>query len=130
MSNIVPFFPFTDEEAAVVAHKYFLQGTDVFRRSVSRRDKRLVGDVWLSAQDDGALCRYLAQEGYLKDTSQGARSLSRIVIRVVSSKLTRLYLHKLQPILEGGQAKVFAEARLVPTEDGGKRVVVVEKSAL
>jgi len=55
ITRIVPFFPFEDAEAAVVAHKYVLQLQDDVKKPVQLAQNRLIGDIQLKVREDGKM---------------------------------------------------------------------------
>jgi ATP-dependent Clp protease ATP-binding subunit ClpA len=52
--------------------------------------KRLVGNVVLELERDGAICKLIADEGY--DPDQGARSLQNVVESRIGHMLVQAYL--------------------------------------
>ena len=72
--EIIPFFPFSLEEAAVVAHKFLLQLAIELRRPIdfSESVRRLIGHIDLTFVEDGRLSSNIADQYNRK---LGARSL-------------------------------------------------------
>ena len=62
MSVVVPFFPFTSGERAVMAHKYLLDLRDTFREPIGLKAKKLVRHSDLQIQNDGQLCMSLTEK--------------------------------------------------------------------
>lgn len=58
--------------------------------------KRLVGNVVLELERDGAICKLIADEGY--DPDQGARSLQNAVESRIGDELVQTYLNEEGPI--------------------------------
>jgi hypothetical protein len=58
--------------------------------------KRLVGNVILELERDGAICKLIADEGY--DPDQGARSLQNAVESRIGDALVQPYLNEEGPI--------------------------------
>lgn len=52
---IVPFFPFTPAEQAVVAHTFLLKEIQNCRLPIDLAEDKLVGDLHISNLDDGKL---------------------------------------------------------------------------
>ncbi|KAI9774153.1 MAG: hypothetical protein M1840_005246 [Geoglossum simile] len=96
ISSIIPFLPFSNEEQAVIAHKYLLQLAENVRSPVSQ--KRLIGNITLQFRHDAALCKSLASNSYHVDT--GARSLESAVTRRVKNALVQQYLDRNSAINE------------------------------
>lgn len=89
---MIPFLPFTPDEAAVVTHKYILELKNRVRQRVSSSGRQLVGNIILDIRRDGAICGILASEGY--DSDQGARSLKAAVDSRVEAELVKAYLEE------------------------------------
>jgi hypothetical protein len=92
ISVVVPFLPFSPTEAAVVAHRFVLELKRTVLRSVKMSGKRLVGNIVLELERDGAICKLLADEGY--DPDQGARSLQSAVETRIGDALVQAYLEE------------------------------------
>ncbi|SMY21909.1 unnamed protein product [Zymoseptoria tritici ST99CH_1A5] len=75
INAIIPFFPFSPGEQAVVAHKFILHLHDTVRKDIDMKEPnpRLIGHCLLSLNDDGKICQHLARDGYVEEL--GARSL-------------------------------------------------------
>ena len=76
MRNVAPFYPFSEGEQAVVAHKFLMDLVDQVRQPIdlSPTMKRYPGHVHLEVKSDGKLCLHIAKESYI--TELGARSLT------------------------------------------------------
>ncbi|KAK5123547.1 hypothetical protein LTR85_002585 [Meristemomyces frigidus] len=76
MKNVAPFYPFDFSEQAVVAHKFLSELVDQLRQPIdlSPTTKRYPAHVHLAIENDGKLCKHIAEESYI--TELGARSLT------------------------------------------------------
>ncbi|KAK3708412.1 hypothetical protein LTR37_011508 [Vermiconidia calcicola] len=83
---IVPFFPFSPYEQAVVAHKFLLEIQDEARLPICTRkpELRLVGHAHFNIVGDGVLCQHVAEVGYVKEL--GARSIRNAVLAMRSKR--------------------------------------------
>ena len=90
INAIVPFFPFTEDEQAVVAHSFLLAELRKCRRPIDLAQDKLIGDLHISTTDDGKLCSLLAERHY--DPDLGARSLAQAVTDDIMIPLVELYL--------------------------------------
>ena len=90
---IVPFFSFSPDEQAVVAHKFLLKLQDEIRKPIDLQEpvQRHLGKALLHIEDDGRVCQHLAKTGYIPEL--GARSLSTAVDEEISQKLELEYFH-------------------------------------
>ncbi|KAF1990202.1 hypothetical protein K402DRAFT_451207 [Aulographum hederae CBS 113979] len=91
ISGIIPFFPFSPNEAAVVAHKEILSLTSTARKPVTAENHG--GRCHLNIVSDGELCKHITDDqtsGYSQE--EGARSIIRAVRREVKTRLTKEYL--------------------------------------
>ena len=72
---IAPFFPFSPDEQAVVAHKFVLQLQDDAVRpiSITGFEKNYIGHSHVFLANDGKICQHVAKHGYVKEL--GARSV-------------------------------------------------------
>lgn len=123
-TQIVPFFPFSAPEQAVVAHKFILDFTDKLRLPIDLLANRLVGHVYLRLQNDGQIAARLAEVGY--EEALGARSLQRVVQLMVQVRVAERYVEGDEEIVEGtneGPLQRFG-VRLEGGEEGGCEVVV------
>ncbi|KAI9709612.1 MAG: hypothetical protein M1812_007660 [Candelaria pacifica] len=124
---IVPFFPFSPNEQAVVVHKFILDFRDNIRRPIDLLENRLVGHIHLELGiQDGKISSWLAEMGY--EEALGARSLQRVVQQLVHSKLADRYLEGDEVITEfvnDGGLQVY-RIKLIKGE-GAVEELVVEK---
>ena len=81
ITSVVPFLPFTEAEAAVVAYKFMREIGQKVRNPISTRSGDLKRHVFLHFVDDGKLASYLAKKEYEVDL--GARSLATAVAQDV-----------------------------------------------
>ncbi len=124
---IVPFFPFSASEQAVVAHKFILDFVDKMRRPIDLLSNRLIGHVHLALQNDGKIAAHLAEMGY--EEALGARSLQRIVQQQVHVKLADSYVEGDDEITEGtneGPLQKYTVRLNAVDEDVGEVVVTRE----
>ena len=75
MRNIAPFFPFDQNERAVVAHKFLMDLVDEVREPIDTTAPRLwfPGHVHLYIKNDGKFSAHIAKESYSEQL--GARSV-------------------------------------------------------
>ncbi|KAI5249069.1 P-loop containing nucleoside triphosphate hydrolase protein [Aureobasidium subglaciale] len=78
ISDFLPFFPFSRDEAAVINHKCLRSFGDRIRRPIDLHSKppRTIGHMHLSLEEDGELCKFLA-ESYVREL--GATSIQNRV---------------------------------------------------
>lgn len=121
---IVPFFPFTAPEQAVVAHKFILDFADKLRQPIDLLANRLVGHVYLALQNDGQIAAHLAEVGY--EEALGARSLQRVVQQMVHVRVAERYVEGDEEITEGTNKGPLQRymLRLDAVEEGVSEVVV------
>lgn len=76
MKNAAPFYPFDENEQAVVTHKFLMELVDQLRLPIdlSPATKRYPAHVHLAIKNDGKLCKHVAEKSYIKEL--GARSLT------------------------------------------------------
>lgn len=125
LTSIVPFFPFTPLEASVIAHKYILALQRQVRTPINLSTPQMLGNVELTIDGDGKVCKYIAQTGY--DVMFGARSLDRSVGEMVRAELVRKYLDVDDEVTEsmndGDAAQYVVQLREM---DGvGKEICVI-----
>ncbi|CAI6331887.1 unnamed protein product [Periconia digitata] len=79
VSCVVPFFPFSKSECAVIAHRFLLNFGSQIRKPIDMNPDsiRLIGHCRLSLEEDGKVCTELSNAFYNKDL--GARSLQNAV---------------------------------------------------
>ena len=81
ITSVVPFLPFTEAEAAVVAYKFMREIWHKVRNPINTRSGDLKRHSFLQFVDDGKLASYLAKKEYEVDL--GARSLATAVAQDV-----------------------------------------------
>ena len=126
ISVVVPFFPFTKGEQAVVLHKSLLDLGDELRQPINLKEKKVVGHGDLSIQKDGQLCTSLAQKWYDIDT--GARSLLRGVEQDVEVPLAERYCMsdtKVSEEMNKGPLQKYT-VQLWSVEDSPAKVSVIQ----
>ena len=132
VNAIIPFFPFTKAEQAVVAHSFLLAELRKCRRPINLAQDKLIGDLHISTCDDGKLCSLLAERHY--DPDLGARSLAQAVTDDVMIPLVELYLEPPgnEGLGRGPRADVALEKYALhvgslKTEDGDEEQEIVMK---
>ena len=126
MSVIVPFFPFTTGEQAVVVHKFLLDTRDEFRKPINLKEEKTVGHGDLCIQKDGPLCTSLARSCYDIDT--GARSLLQGVEQDVEGPLADRYCMsdtKVSEDINKGPLQKYT-VQLWSVEDGPAKISVIQ----
>lgn len=96
--SIIPFFPFTANEQAVVAYTFMRRLRNEVRQKIDIKAKQFVRHIHIHFPDDAQLARHIVMEGYEADT--GARSLDGEVVRQVEHKLMREVLNGEQQITD------------------------------
>jgi len=86
---IIPFFPFTSDEAAVVVHKLISDKAEQFREPINTCELS-TGHLYINVVKDGPLCKCIAEDGY--DRNTGARSLDDVVRTDVIEPINELFL--------------------------------------
>jgi hypothetical protein len=104
VSEIIPFFPFSLVEQAVIAHSFIQRYGERIRKPVDISQKELIGHIHLDIEDDGQVCAELAKKGYIPKL--GARMLARVVENEVSFRLASAY--------QDSDVEVFEEMNLGP----------------
>lgn len=89
ISEIVPFFPFNEDEQAVTAYKFMRQLWNSVRGPIDTGLKWFPGHSFVNYIDDGRVATCLAKEGYNLDL--GARSLQCAVVRHVQRGLAAAF---------------------------------------
>ncbi|CAJ2513963.1 Uu.00g020820.m01.CDS01 [Anthostomella pinea] len=96
ITEIIPFLTFAPDEAAVVAHKVFMDFESEVAKSVvlsaNKDDDRYIGNVRIQLKNDATIFSRIAQEDYMKKL--GARSIASAVDRTICDPLTTLYLRE------------------------------------
>lgn len=108
VAAIIPFFPFSSGEQSVICHTFIQRFANELRAPINLAEERLAGGVYFDIPDDGVLCSILADKGYDPDT--GARSLDKVVTKMVSQNFVRSYLEDefaLEPQPWGASLKRF-----------------------
>lgn len=125
LTTIVPFFPFSPQEASVIAHKYILALQHQVRAPINLSTPQMLGNIALAVDGDGKVCKYIAQVGY--DVMFGARSLDRMVGETVRAELVRRYLDVDEEVTESmndGDATQYV-VQLREVDGVGKEISVV-----
>jgi ATP-dependent Clp protease ATP-binding subunit ClpA len=97
-TNIVPFFPFSKEEAAVVGDNICAATSDTIHKSIDNKTKRHQGYMQLEVREDGKL-RSLLAKNYKID--EGVRSLDSVVEDKISNAVSKVYRSIDHPFEDG-----------------------------
>lgn len=87
---MLPFFPFSPSEQAVVAHKYILNLKHILAADIDVDAATLMGHIKLDIEGETAVCRLLARTGYAVE--HGARSIEREVEKSVRDAVTEEWM--------------------------------------
>ena len=121
----MPFFPFSPNEQAVVAHKFLLALQDEARLDINltATPPKYFGHCAVNIVDDGKLCQHLAEMGY--SHQQGARSLDNTV-RKVRQEFVAEYLESDVEVRELSNKAPLEKytVQMHPDEGNGGEVVV------
>lgn len=128
---VVPFFPFSPNEQAVVAHKFFQHVQKEARLPIDLEiiPPKYVGHCHINIKDDGPLCRNVVKEGYI--SKQGARSIGIAVDRV-RREFFRKYSHadgKVAEVLNCGSLQKYS-IELHPGAEGMDDEVAVYRDGV
>ncbi|KAI2479139.1 ClpA ATPase protein [Pyrenophora tritici-repentis] len=128
IDEVIPFFPFSLGEQAVVAHKFLRRIAAEVREKIDLRPetRRHIGQCHISLQDDGKTCSHMAERGY--NRTSGTCGLSREAMRV--SQMARDVYTKIpgrvtERLNEKPVEKL--EVRLMPTPNNGQKIGVFRK---
>lgn len=89
ISEIVPFFPFNEDEQAVTAYKFMRELWNTVRAPINTGIKWFPGHSFVNYIDDGRVATCLVKEGYNPDL--GARSLQSAVVRHIQGGLAAAF---------------------------------------
>jgi ATP-dependent Clp protease ATP-binding subunit ClpB len=124
INSIIPFFPFSPNEQAVVAHKFLLalQGKARLPINLKVTPPRFVGHCHVNILDDGKLCQRLAKACYTQQ--QGARSINNTVDKI-RQKLVAKYLETDAEVTEASNKGPLEKytVQLHPDQGAGGEVV-------
>ena len=87
IDHVIPFLPFSKDDAAVLAHKLLLDLSDRLRKPIDASQGDFKGPIHLTFPDETSLCRKLADEGYFatpQARGAGAKAIGRRVRRLES----------------------------------------------
>lgn len=90
VTAVIPFFSFTVEEQAVVAHKLLLEETRRARCRINPDKRQSYGDIQLHIKDNGPFSQSIALQAYHPEL--GARSLASFIGHNIMSPLTEVCL--------------------------------------
>ena len=88
-SLIVPFFPFSQLERAVVVHSFILKAFEDLRGRVDRNQRHLIGHIHLDLQEDEHVATAIADSRY--DWDLGARMLDDGVTTQIIQKVDAIW---------------------------------------
>ncbi len=126
ISDILPFFPFSPGEQAVIAHKYLLQQKREMAKDIDITGKKLLRHITLKVVDDARVCRVLADD-YERTT--GARSIMKTVERRVNQVLTEEWFnHGTREVLDADNDGEFESYSIAVSELGENEVLRVYKN--
>ena len=97
LSNVIPFFPFSDDEAAVIAHKFVLRLCDSYREPIATTSIDYLGKIHLNLHEDGEACSILGKS-YTID--EGAHSLEWAVEDKIGKAVSKAYWSFEEPVEE------------------------------
>ncbi|KAL8823713.1 MAG: hypothetical protein Q9191_005612 [Dirinaria sp. TL-2023a] len=127
VTYIVPFFPFTEGEQAVVVYRFLLQLANSVREPINIATKKLAGHLHLNFVDDGKICSSLAKDFYMPEL--GARSLETAVDCQVKARFSTEFLSQSQPVTdEMNEAPLSKYDVCVSTTSSGNDEVTVKQS--
>lgn len=90
ISLVLPFFPFSPTEQAVLAHKYILALKRVLAADIDVASAAFMGHIKLDVEGEAAVCRLLARSGYTVE--YGARAIEREVEAMVRDAVTDAWM--------------------------------------
>jgi hypothetical protein len=99
---VIPFFPFSEPEAAVVAHESLLIPSDSLRRPMDVKNGNFRNHIYLDIMEDRPLCKQIARDSYLRN-SDSRKEDACCIQREVDAKAENQLTRKWQDIL--GEAK-------------------------
>lgn len=86
---IIPFFPFSEHEQAVVAHSFISSVAESYRRDINIPTKDLLGRTHVLLHKDEEVCAHIARTTY--NTKLGARAIKNGVDRHIKLPLDKLW---------------------------------------
>lgn len=120
---VVPFVPFSEDEAAVVSHKFILELAQRVRCPVDLRNRVAIGNIKLVVIDDSKVGKFLSKKGY--DFTFGARSLRNAVCDRIEGVLHRKYLDLEEEIVDGSDVPTVAKIKVAPSAEVGDEIAVI-----
>ena len=96
ITEIIPFFPFNEDEQAVTTYKFMRQLWNKVRAPIATDQKWFPGHLYLNYVDDGRIATALAKESY--DPDLGARSLQNAVSRGIQSKVADAFFTQTEEV--------------------------------
>lgn len=92
ISEIVPFFPFNEDEQAITTYKFLRELWNTVRAPINTANVWFPGHSYVNYIDDGRIATWLARDGYNADL--GARSLQSAVVRHVQTELAAAFFEE------------------------------------
>ncbi|KAL7771228.1 hypothetical protein CFE70_001171 [Pyrenophora teres f. teres 0-1] len=131
IDEVIPFFPFSLREQAVIAHKFLRRIAVEVRENIDLRPetRRHMGQCHISLQDDGRICSYMAERGYSR--SSGARGLNREAMRV--GQMAREMYNRIPGLVterSNEEPVEKLEVKLMPNSNGGPKIGVFRKQGV
>ncbi|CAA9957600.1 ClpA ATPase protein [Pyrenophora teres f. maculata] len=131
IDEVIPFFPFSLREQAVIAHKFLRRIAVEVREKIDLRPetRRHMGQCHISLQDDGKICSYMAERGYSR--SSGARGLNREAMRV--GQMAREVYNRIPGLVterSNEEPVEKLEVKLMPNSNGGPKIGVFRKQGV
>lgn len=116
---MVPFLPFSQTEAAVVFHKFFLDYQDRKRADIDLREdvNQHIGHIDVGLYQDGDFSSCIAEKYY--DPATGARSL-RNAVDVVEMRLTKEYVRQEGLVTEAMNEKPLQKYMVRTLQQGNR----------
>ncbi|KAL9576488.1 MAG: hypothetical protein Q9212_007056 [Teloschistes hypoglaucus] len=124
LSAIIPFFPFSAEEQAVMAYKFMRKLFNETRKSINISEDHLARHLYLRFHDDGQIASFLAEKYYFPEL--GARSLAKAVSTQVCHKLTTAFLEQGEEITDEANEEAWAvfDVRIEELRGGFRELTV------
>ncbi|KAL8665312.1 MAG: hypothetical protein Q9202_002363 [Teloschistes flavicans] len=99
LSAIIPFFPFSEEEHAVIAYKFMHKFFNEVRKPINVAEKHLARHSYLRFRDDGQIASFVVDKYYLPEL--GAQSLAKAVNTQICHKFKKAFLRLGDEITDG-----------------------------
>ena len=125
ISSIVPFFPFTANERAVIAYIFMRKYRNAVREDINVGALKFVGHIDLHFVNDGEIGQHLASIANVAEL--GARELRSAVNHNIRDRLAAEYLDEDEPVRDEtnkDEALVKYTVRVVDGPEGTRSIVV------